>query len=128
MLAAAGGAVIPAVALAEPQASEDRPIQLHADLAVDPAKEQEMLRIFRGKIPSRCRPTAWIYRYAHVETEVGIARRPSARNQLPIRPDLFQRGAAAEMDCDGDPQAALADPSKARLTDKNYSRLLYEVY
>ena len=47
MLAVAGGAVIPAVANA--QASEEHPIQLHADLAVDPAKEQEMLRLFEEK-------------------------------------------------------------------------------
>ena len=49
MLAVAGGAVLPAVALADPPASEERPIQLHADLAVDPAKEQEMLEFFEQK-------------------------------------------------------------------------------
>jgi hypothetical protein len=50
MLAAAGGSVLPAVALAvSGSASDDRPIQLHADLSVDPAKEQEMLEFFEQK-------------------------------------------------------------------------------
>ncbi len=40
MLAAA----VPAAA----QSQANKPIQLHVDLAVDPAKEQEMLRIFRN--------------------------------------------------------------------------------
>jgi hypothetical protein len=39
-------AAAPAVAGAQAQAQ--KPIQLHVDLAVDPAKEQEMLRIFRN--------------------------------------------------------------------------------
>ena len=47
MLAVAGGAVIPAVA--DAQTGEVRPIQLHADLAVDPGKEEEMLRFFAEK-------------------------------------------------------------------------------
>jgi len=46
MLATAGAAVLPAVALA---VNEDRPIQLHADLSVDPAKEQEMLEFLEQK-------------------------------------------------------------------------------
>ena len=46
MLAVAGTAVLPAVALA---ASDERPIQLHADLSVDPAKEQEMLEFVEQK-------------------------------------------------------------------------------
>src|ERR1700677_108981 len=45
MLAAVGGAVMPAFALANPD--QGRPIQLHVDLAVDPAREQEMLDIFQ---------------------------------------------------------------------------------
>src|ERR1700691_1503767 len=54
MLAAAGGALIPAVAPADRRAGEDRPIQLHLDLAVDPAKEQQMLHFFE----QRFRPAA----------------------------------------------------------------------
>src|ERR1700735_3645543 len=48
MLAMACTAVLPSVALAA-SASEDRPSQLHADLSVDPAKEQEMLEFFEQK-------------------------------------------------------------------------------
>jgi hypothetical protein len=59
MLAAAGGAVMPAVVKA--QTSVDRPIQLHADLAVDPAKEQEMLRFFEEKFrPAAARQPGFI--------------------------------------------------------------------
>jgi hypothetical protein len=47
MLAAAGGAVMPAFADTPVNPDQGRPIQLHADLAVDPAKEQEMLDIFQ---------------------------------------------------------------------------------
>jgi heme-degrading monooxygenase HmoA len=36
------------LAAAAPAAQGPRPIQLHVDLAVDPAKEQEMLRNFRN--------------------------------------------------------------------------------
>ena len=77
MLAVAGGSVIPA--LADSQAGGERPIQLHADLAVDPAKEQQMLRFFQEKFRPAAAQQPGLYRYAHVETEVRrcvVHRRP----------------------------------------------------
>ncbi len=109
MLAAAGGAVLPAVAFAGRPASEGRPIQLHADLAVDPAKEQEMLEFFEQKFrPAAAQQPGYIdLKMLKLKSALRGAAPPG--NQLPVGPDLFERGVATEMGRDGPSQAALAD-------------------
>ena len=97
ILAVAGGAVIPAVANAE--AGEGRPIQLHADLAVDPVKEEEMLRFFAEKFrPAAAQQPGYLdLRMLKLKSTLrGVC---SAGSKLSACLNLRQRGAAAEMDC-----------------------------
>jgi hypothetical protein len=98
MLAIAGGAVLPAVANA--QTGEGRPIQLHADLAVDPAKEEEMLRFFAEKFrPATAHQPGYIdMRMLKLKSALRSVAPPGANYQFV--PGLFQRSATAEMGCD----------------------------
>jgi heme-degrading monooxygenase HmoA len=125
MLAAAGGAVMPAVVNA--QTSEDHPIQLHADLAVDPAKEQEMLRFFEEKFrPAAARQPGFIdMRMLKLKSALRGAAPPGTNYQFVLTfssEPLRQKWIATET------HKQLWPILEATLTDKNYSRLLYEVY
>jgi hypothetical protein len=127
MLAAAGGAVLPAVALADTQASGDRPIQLHADLAVDPAKEQEMLEFFEQKFrPAAARQPGYIdLKMLKLKSTLRGAAPPGTNYQFVLTfssEALRQKWVATEL------HKQLWPIIEGSLTDKNYSRLLYEVY
>jgi hypothetical protein len=127
MLAAAGGAVIPAVALADPQAGGERPIQLHADLAVDPAKEQQMLALFTEKFrPAAAQQPGFIdARMLKLKSAVRGVAPPGANYQFVL---TFSSEALRQKWVATDIHKQLWPAIEDTLTDKNYSRLLYEVY
>jgi hypothetical protein len=124
MLAVAGGAVLPAVALA---ANDDRPIQLHADLSVDPAKEKEMLEFLEQKFrPAAAQQPGYIdLKMLKLKSALRGAPPPGANYQFVLTfasEALRQKWIATEI------HKQLWPILEDSLTDKNYSRLLYEVY
>jgi hypothetical protein len=127
MLAAAGGAVIPAVALADPQPGGERPIQLHADLAVDPAKEQRMLALFSEKFrPAAAQQPGFIdARMLKLKSALRGVAPPGANYQFVL---TFSSEALRQKWVATDIHKQLWPAIEDTLTDKNYSRLLYEVY
>ena len=127
MLAAAAGSVLPPVALADPEARGDRPIQLHADLAVDPAKEQEMLEFFEQKFrPAAAQQPGYIdLKMLKLKSAIRGAAPPGTNYQFVLTfssETLRQKWVATEL------HKQLWPVIEGSLTDKNYSRLLYEVY
>jgi hypothetical protein len=126
MLAAAGGALIPAVSLADPQPNQ-RPIQLHADLAVDPAKEQQMLSLFTEKFrPAAAQQHGFIdVRMLKLKSALRGAAPPGANYQFVL---TFSSEALRQKWIATDIHKQLWPAIEDTLTDKNYSRLLYEVY
>ena len=127
MLAAAAGSVLPPVALADPEARGDRPIQLHADLAVDPAKEQEMLEFFEQKFrPAAAQQPGYIdLKMLKLKSTIRGAAPPGTNYQFVLTfssEALRQKWVATEL------HKQLWPVIEGSLTDKNYSRLLYEVY
>ena len=115
-------------AVVKAQTSEDHhPIQLHADLAVDPAKEQEMLRFFEEKFrPAAARQPGFIdMRMLKLKSALRGAAPPGTNYQF-VRTfsseTLRQKWIATET------HKQLWPILEGTLTDKNYSRLLYEVY
>jgi hypothetical protein len=127
MLAAAGGAVIPAVAPADPQPAGERPIQLHADLAVDPAKEQQMLALFTEKFrPAAAQQPGFIdARMLKLKSALRGVAPPGANYQFVL---TFSSEALRQKWVATDIHKQLWPAIEDTLTDKNYSRLLYEVY
>ena len=127
MLAAAGGAVIPGAAFANPQAGGERPIQLHLDLAVDPAKEQEMLRFFVEKFrPAAARQPGFIdLRMLKLMSTLRGAAPPGANYQFVM---TFASEALRQKWVSTEIHKQLWPAIEDSLTSRNYSRLLYEVY
>ena len=127
MLAAAGGAVLPAVALADPQPGGERPIQLHADLAVDPAKEQQMLALFTEKFrPAAAQQPGFIdVRMLKLKSALRGVAPPGANYQFVL---TFASEAQRQKWVATDIHKQLWPAIEDTLADKNYSRLLYEVY
>jgi hypothetical protein len=125
MLAVAGGAVIPAAAYSQP--GEGRPIQLHADLAVDPAKEKEMLRFFAEKFrPAAAQQPGYIdMRMLKLKSTLRGVAPPGANYQFVL---TFSSDALRQKWIATDTHNQLWPILEGMLTDKNYSRLLYEVY
>jgi heme-degrading monooxygenase HmoA len=125
MLAVAGAAVIPAAAGAQPL--EGRPIQLHADLAVDPAKEAEMLRFFAEKFrPAAAQQPGYIdMRMLKLKSALRGVAPPGANYQFVL---TFSSEALRQKWIATDTHKQLWPILEGMLTDKNYSRLLYEVY
>src|ERR1700688_1511024 len=125
MLAIAGGAVIPAAANAQPR--EGRQIQLHADLAVDPAKEEEMLRFFADKFrPAAAQQPGFIdMRMLKLKSTPRGIPPPGANYQFVL---TFSSEALRQKWIATDIHKQLWPILEGMLTDKNYSRLLYEVY
>jgi hypothetical protein len=127
LLAAAGATVLPVVAFADAETSGDRPIQLHADLAVDPAKEQEMLEFFEKKFrPAAAQQPGYIdLRMLKLKSTLRGAAPPGTNYQFVLTfssEALRQKWIATEL------HKQLWPIIEGSLTDKNYSRLLYEVY
>jgi len=127
MLAAAGGAVIPAGALADPQPGKERPIQLHADLAVDPAKEQQMLSLFTEKfrLAAAQQPGFIDARMLKLKSALRGVAPPGANYQFVL---TFSSRALRQKWIATDIHKQLWPQIEDTLADKNYSRLLYEVY
>jgi heme-degrading monooxygenase HmoA len=125
MLAVVGGSVIPA--LANPQQAAEHPIQLHADLAVDPAKEQQMLRFFQEKFhPAAAQQPGFIdMRMLKLKSTLRGAPPPGANYQFVL---TFSSEALRQKWISTDLHKRLWPTIEDSLTDKNYSRLLYEVY
>ncbi|HTZ58984.1 MAG TPA: hypothetical protein VMB49_12835 [Acidobacteriaceae bacterium] len=147
MLTLAGGAAIPA--LADPQADggqlnprsspsssqsaanaeprEHRPIQLHADLAVDPAREQQMLVFFEEKFrPAAARQPGFIdMRLLKLKSALRGTPPPGANYQFVL---TFASEELRQQWISTDLHKHLWPSMEACLTDKNYSRLLYDVY
>jgi heme-degrading monooxygenase HmoA len=127
MLAAAGGAVVPTGALAVPQPGNERPIQLHADLAVDPAREQQMLTLFTEKFrPAAAQQPGFVdVRMLKLKSALrGVA--PAGANYQFVL--TFSSEALRQKWVATDIHKQLWPAIEDTLTDKNYSRLLYEVY
>jgi heme-degrading monooxygenase HmoA len=127
ILAAVSGAAIPAATQAIPQTGEQRPIQLHADLAVDPAKEQQMLSLFAGKFrPAAARQPGFIdMRMLKLKSALRGSAPPGANYQFVLTfstEELRQKWVATDV------HKQLWPAIEDTLLDKNYSRLLYEVY
>jgi heme-degrading monooxygenase HmoA len=127
MLAAAGGAVMPAFADTHVNPDQGRPIQLHADLAVDPAKEQEMLDIFQKSFrPAAAQQPGFIdLRMLKLQSTLRGPAPPGANYQFVLTfasEELRQKWISTEI------HKKLWPAIENTLTSKNYSRLLYEVY
>jgi hypothetical protein len=125
MLAAVGGAVMPAFALANPD--QGRPIQLHVDLAVDPAREQEMLDIFQKSFrPAAAQQPGFIdLRMLKLQSTLRGPAPPGTNYQFVLTfasEDLRQKWISTDV------HKKLWPTIENTLTSKNYSRLLYEVY
>jgi heme-degrading monooxygenase HmoA len=125
ILAVAGGAVIPVLANAE--AGEGRPVQLHADLAVDPAKEEEMLRFFAERFrPAAAKQPGYIdMRMLKLKSALRGVAPPGANYQFAL---TFSSEALRQKWIATDTHKQLWPILEGMLTDKNYSRLLYDVY
>ena len=122
---AVAGAVIPAAANAQP--GEGRPVQLHADLAVDPAKEDEMLRFFAEKFrPAAAQQPGYIdMRMLKLKSALRGVAPPGANYQFVL---TFSSEVLRQKWIATDTHKQLWPILESMLTDKNYSRLLYEVY
>jgi heme-degrading monooxygenase HmoA len=116
-------ALMPGVALA----SEAQPIQIHLDLAVDPAKEQEMVEFFQQKFrPAAAQQPGYIdLRLLKLKAALRGVPPPGTGYQFVMTfasEELRQKWAATDL------HKHLWPIFESYLTDKNYSRLLYDVY
>src|SRR6201996_1401755 len=124
MLTVAGGAILPG--LAATASAIERPIQLHADLAVDPAKEQQMLLFFEQQFrPAAARQPGFIdMRLLKLKSVLRGSPPPGANYQFVL---TFASEALRQQWIATDLHKRLWPSMEECLTDKNYSRLLYEV-
>ena len=73
-----------------------RPIQLHADLAIDPGREAEAVRYFET-VPANCEPVRGLHRPPAAEAAGGAGGLGSRRHQLPVLDHVHERRPAAEV-------------------------------
>jgi heme-degrading monooxygenase HmoA len=116
-------AVMPGVVLAEGA----RPIQIHLDLAVDPSREQEMVEFFQQKFrPAASAQPGFIdLRLLKLKAALRGTPPPGMGYQFVMTfasEELRQKWAATDL------HKSLWPIFEGYLTDKNYSRLLYDVY
>ena len=121
MLALAGSTVTPALA------SDGHPIQIHLDLAVDPAKEHEMIRFFVETFrPAAAQQPGYMdLRLLKLQAALRGDPPPGTNYQFVMTfasEDLRQKWAATDL------HKHLWPIFESHLTNKTYSRLLYEVY
>ena len=122
MVATHGAKAAPAAA-----AKGQHPIELHLDLAVDPAREAEMLRVFENDFrPAASRQPGFIAIKMLKLTTVLRGPAPAGCNYQFVltftSEDLRQKWVAT-------PTHKMLWPKiEATLTSPNYSRLLYETY
>jgi heme-degrading monooxygenase HmoA len=121
----AGGAAISA--FADTASPEARPIQLHADLAVDPAKEQQMLTFFEQQFhPAASRQPGFIdMRLLKLKSVMRGTPPPGTNYQFVL---TFATEAQRQQWVATALHKQLWPTMESFLTDKNYSRLMYEVY
>jgi len=109
------------------EAVGQRPIELHLDLAVDPAREQEMLRVFENDFkPAASKQPGFIAIKMLKLTSALRGPAPAGCNYQFVltftSEDLRQKWVAT-------PTHKMLWPKiEATLTSSNYSRLLYEIY
>jgi heme-degrading monooxygenase HmoA len=116
-------AVMPSVALAD----STQPIQIHLDLAVDPAKEQEMVQFFQQKFrPAAAQQPGFIdLRLLKLKAALRGVPPPGTGYQFVMTfasEELRQKWAATDI------HKHLWPIFESYLTDTHYSRLLYDVY
>jgi hypothetical protein len=129
LLVATGGVVIPAAAdiLANPTAGQGRPIQLDLDLAVDPAKEEEMLHFFETSFrPAASKQPGYIdLKMLKLRSTLGGLPPPGANYRFVLTfasEDLRQKWISTKI------HNRLWPIMESTLTSKNYNVLLYEFY
>ncbi len=128
-LLAAAGMVTTRAANGAPAATTEgqRPIELHLDLSVDPAREQEMLQIFESAFrPAISGQSGFISaKMLKLATTLRGPAPPGCNYQCILSfasEELRQKWVATPA------HKALWPKIEATLTSPNYSRLLYEVY
>ena len=104
-----------------------RPIQLHLDLSVDPAKEQEMLQIFENEFrPAASSQPGYIdAKMLKLSATLRGPAPPGSNYQLIL---TFQNEDARQKWVATSTHKALWPRIEATLSSPTYSRLLYEVY
>jgi heme-degrading monooxygenase HmoA len=122
MVAARAASAVPAAA-----GEGEHPIELHLDLAVDPAREAEMLRVFENEFrPAASRQPGFIAIKMLKLTAALRGPAPAGCNYQFVlsfdSEELRQKWVATPT------HKALWPKIEATLTAANYSRLLYEVY
>jgi heme-degrading monooxygenase HmoA len=115
-------AVVPSAALAE----SAQPIQIHLDLAVDPAKEQEMVQFFQQKFRRAAAQQPGYIDLRLLKLKAALRGVPPGTGYQFVMTfsseELRQKWAATDL------HKHLWPIFESYLTDKNYSRLLYDVY
>lgn len=128
LLAGAGMVAARAASAVSGSAGEgDHPIELHLDLAVDPAREAEMLRVFENQFrPAVSRQPGFIATKMLKLTATLRGPAPAGCNYQFVlsftSEELRQRWVATPT------HKGIWPKIEATLTSPNYSRLLYEVY
>jgi heme-degrading monooxygenase HmoA len=129
VLLATAGMVVSRAADCAPAAEAEgqRPIELHLDLAVDPAKEQEMLHIFETEFRPAIAGQPGFIEVKMLKLSATLrGPAPAGCNYQFIlnfaSEELRQKWVATPT------HKAIWPKIEATLTSPNYSRLLYEVY
>jgi len=129
VLLATAGVVATRWADSTPAAAEEgqRPIELHLDLAVDPAREQEMLHIFETAFrPAVSGQPGFVeVKMLKLSATLRGPAPPGCNYQFILAfasEELRQKWVATPT------HKGLWQRIEATLTSPNYSRLLYEVY
>jgi heme-degrading monooxygenase HmoA len=127
MMAAVAGAAMPAFGDTIANPDQGRPTQLHVDLAVDPAREQEMLDIFQKSFrPAAAQQPGFIdARMLKLQSTLRGPAPPGTNYQFVL---TFASEELRQKWISTDVHKKLWPTIENTLTSKNYSRLLYEVY
>lgn len=129
VLLATAGVVATRWADSTPAAADEgqRPIELHLDLAVDPAREQEMLHIFETDFrPAVSRQPGFVeVKMLKLSAALRGPAPPGSNYQFVlsfVSEEMRQKWTATPT------HKSIWPKIEATLTAPNYSRLLYEVY
>ena len=108
-------------------ATLEHPIQLHVDLAVDPAKEQEMLHNFKTSFrPAASKQPGYIDVQMLKLRSAIQGKAPDAGNYRFVL--TFVSEEQRQKWIASDDHAKNWPPMEAMLTDKNFGILVYDVY
>ena len=127
VLLAGTGMLAARVASGASEAVAHRAIELHADLAVDPAREQEMLNIFEKEFrPAASHQPGFVdAKMLKLKADLRGPAPPGSNYQFILSftsEELRQKWTETVI------HKAIWPKIVATLTSPNYSRLLYEVY